>query len=349
VATPRRYRSSLKLAKAAGFAVLCCSFLAFVVPGANADCSPGALGTSRVLSVDASAFPRVGRKQFPTALPLARGEFVLTFDDGPWPGTTATVLDALRAQCVRATFFVLGQNATEHPDLLRRELADGHTVAHHTWSHPLLDRMKLSAAEAQIQRGFEAVDEVLYGKRAVEPATPFFRFPGFAASSPLLNDLQRRGIVVFGADLWASDWKPMSPDTELRLVPPNVAGRAWHRPISRHQATDGRHADRSASCHEGPRLSGGPCRAARPSVDEPGFPAGNVVTLSLVSSDLRQLQCGFGRSVAGKPHRFEKSLIRPILLPWNGHGARKPSPGRCGFGGGGWRLNEPFICGCLRS
>jgi len=185
---------------------------------ARAECSPDALGTSRVLSIDAAASPRVGRKQFPATLALKPREVVLTFDDGPWPGTTAAVLDALRSECVKATFFVLGRNAVAHPDLLRRELAEGHTVAHHTWSHPLLSRMPVRAAEAEIDRGIAAVDTLLYGKREREPVTPFFRFPGFASSPELLERLARRRIVVFGADLWASDWNPMRADIELRLV-----------------------------------------------------------------------------------------------------------------------------------
>src|ERR1700761_5664595 len=73
--------------------------------------NPDALGTSRVLSVDAAATPRVGRKHFPQTLPLAGKEVVLTFDDGPWPGTTPRVLDALKRECVSATFFLLGRNA----------------------------------------------------------------------------------------------------------------------------------------------------------------------------------------------------------------------------------------------
>src|SRR5207248_4391070 len=105
-----------------------------------ADCpgNPNALGVSRILQVDATTTPRVGRKHFPATLPLAAKEVVLTFDDGPWPGTTERVLNALKRECVRATFFVLGQHAADQPALLRRELADGHTIAHHTFSHPLL-------------------------------------------------------------------------------------------------------------------------------------------------------------------------------------------------------------------
>jgi peptidoglycan/xylan/chitin deacetylase (PgdA/CDA1 family) len=180
--------------------------------------NPDALGTERVLAVSAAATPRVGRKHFAATLPLARKEVVLTFDDGPWPGTTPRVLDALRRECVKATFFLLGRNATDHPELARREVTEGHTVAHHTFSHPLLARLSFAAAEAEIDRGIGAVETAAIGHTGPAPATPFFRFPGFASSPALLDRLQQRGIVVFGADLWASDWNPMTPATELALV-----------------------------------------------------------------------------------------------------------------------------------
>src|SRR3954453_2401933 len=102
----------------------------------------GTLGTSRVLGVDAATTPRVGLKSFPQTLPLDDHEVVLTFDDGPWPPTTQRVLAALANECVRATFFLIGKPASEHPDLVRRMAAEGHTIAHHTWSHPNLARIK---------------------------------------------------------------------------------------------------------------------------------------------------------------------------------------------------------------
>jgi peptidoglycan/xylan/chitin deacetylase (PgdA/CDA1 family) len=180
--------------------------------------NPQALGTERVIEVDAKTTPRVGRKHFPTTLPLRRKELVLTFDDGPWPGTTPKVLDALKAECVRATFFLLGKNAEAAPALARRTLAEGHTLGHHTYGHPLLDHMPFAKAEAEINHGIEEDEYAVFGQRRTAPVTPFFRFPGFASTKPLLDRLNERGIVVFGADVWASDWDPMSPDQELRLI-----------------------------------------------------------------------------------------------------------------------------------
>ncbi|MGA7002507.1 MAG: polysaccharide deacetylase family protein, partial [Pseudolabrys sp.] len=103
--------------------------------------NPDALGTARTIEVDAKSTPRVGRKQFPSTLPLRAKELVLTFDDGPWPGTTPKVLDTLKNECVRATFFLLGRNVTAHPEIARRALAEGHSIGHHSYSHPLLDHM----------------------------------------------------------------------------------------------------------------------------------------------------------------------------------------------------------------
>ena len=142
---------------------------------------------------------------------------MLTFDDGPWPTTTPKVLDALKRECVRATFFLLGRNVAAHPAIARRELAEGHSIGHHTFSHPLLSHMPFAKAEAEIDRGIAADEAALYGQRrstghAVFPLSGFRFQPGFARLRA------RRGIVVFGADIWASDWLPMVPDQELHLV-----------------------------------------------------------------------------------------------------------------------------------
>jgi peptidoglycan/xylan/chitin deacetylase (PgdA/CDA1 family) len=184
-----------------------------------ADCPrPGALGTSRILAVDAATTPRVGLKSFPQTLPLDDHEVVLTFDDGPWPATTTRVLAALAHECVRATFFLIGRSASEQPALVRRIADAGHTIGHHTWRHPSLKRMTPGAAATEIDRGISADEMALTGVATRIPTTPFFRFPGFESTPAVLDLLQSRGIIVFGADLWASDWNPMTPQQELKLL-----------------------------------------------------------------------------------------------------------------------------------
>jgi peptidoglycan/xylan/chitin deacetylase (PgdA/CDA1 family) len=78
--------------------------------------------------------------------------------------------------------------------------------------------MSLARAESDIDRGIAADEFALYGVRRTQPTTPFFRFPGFASNTTLLDRMNARGLVVFGADVWASDWVPMTPDRELHLV-----------------------------------------------------------------------------------------------------------------------------------
>ena len=193
--------------------------LACISPAPAADCPrAGTLGTSRVLKVDAANFPRVGLKSFPQTLPLGDHEVVLTFDDGPLPPTTPKILTALARECVRATFFIIGKTASEHPDLVRRIAAEGHTIGHHTWSHRSLMRIKPAEAEDEINRGIAADELALHGVATTTPTTPFFRFPGFESTPATLDLLQSRHIVVFGADLWASDWNPMSPQQEFKLL-----------------------------------------------------------------------------------------------------------------------------------
>ncbi|WP_213742133.1 polysaccharide deacetylase family protein [Bradyrhizobium sp. dw_411] len=184
-----------------------------------ADCPrKDALGTSRLLKVDAATTPRVGLKSFPQTLPLADHEVVLTFDDGPWPPTTTRVLAALAHECVQATFFLIGKSASEHPELVRRIAAEGHSIGHHTWSHRNLKHIKPNEAVGEIDRGISADEKALHGVATTTPSTPFFRFPGFESTPATLDLLQSRGIVVFGADFWASDWNRMTPQQELKLI-----------------------------------------------------------------------------------------------------------------------------------
>jgi peptidoglycan/xylan/chitin deacetylase (PgdA/CDA1 family) len=213
----RRHKRAWKFMTALGAGVV--AALAWAAAVQAADCPrKGTLGTSRVLYVDAATTPRVGLKSFPQTLPLSDHEVVLTFDDGPWPPTTPKVLAALARECVHATFFLIGKPASEHPDLVRRIAAEGHTIGHHTWLHRSLMRIPPAETTGEIDRGIAADEMALHDVATTIPSTPFFRFPGLETTPATLDLLQSRGIVVFSADLWASDWNPMTSKPELRLI-----------------------------------------------------------------------------------------------------------------------------------
>jgi peptidoglycan/xylan/chitin deacetylase (PgdA/CDA1 family) len=217
MAKTRRLDRARKLTQVPGLALM---IALLAVTASHADDCPykDSLGTSRVLKVDAISFPQVGSKSFPQTLPLGDHEVVLTFDDGPWPSTTPKVLAALARECVRATFFLIGKEAFEHPDLARRIAAKGHTIGHHTWTHPSLMRIPQADAFKQIDDGIAAVEQALHGVATTTPATPFFRFPGLESTPATLDLLRSRGIVVFSADLWANDWEHLTPKEELLLL-----------------------------------------------------------------------------------------------------------------------------------
>src|ERR1700730_7501014 len=166
----RRHKRVWKFMTALGAGVV--AALAWAEAVQAADCPrKGTLGTSRILEVDAATFPRVGLKSFPQTLPLADHEVVLTFDDGPWPPTTPKVLAALAQQCVRATFFLIGKPASEHPELVRRIAAEGHTIGHHTWLHRSLMQIPPSETTEEIDRGISADEMALHGVATTTPST----------------------------------------------------------------------------------------------------------------------------------------------------------------------------------
>ncbi|HQF02371.1 MAG TPA: polysaccharide deacetylase family protein [Phycicoccus sp.] len=78
------------------------------------------------------------------------GVIHLTFDDGPEPTWTPQVLALLAEFDARATFFVIGRQASAHPDLIAKERAAGHVVGNHTWSHPNLTQLSTADATRQI-------------------------------------------------------------------------------------------------------------------------------------------------------------------------------------------------------
>jgi peptidoglycan/xylan/chitin deacetylase (PgdA/CDA1 family) len=208
----------------------CLAFALCLGAARAADCGRDALGTSRIVEIGTEGGLAVGFKTYPKEIPLADHEVILTFDDGPEAATTPQVLEALARECARATFFVIGRKVEATPELARREAAEGHTVAHHTFTHPqpTLRYMGDAEARADILRGMIAVERVVYGAdfSAGEPKNlqdiklhaPFFRFPGFADTPDLKSWFSANNVGIFSTDLWASDWIEMTPQVELNLI-----------------------------------------------------------------------------------------------------------------------------------
>lgn len=88
----------------------------------------------------------------------ADGPYIaLTFDDGPAKATTPKLLDLLAKRGIKVTFFVLGECVQANPELLKREIAEGHEIGNHSWSHPNLRKQSEDAVRSQLQRTQDAV------------------------------------------------------------------------------------------------------------------------------------------------------------------------------------------------
>jgi peptidoglycan-N-acetylglucosamine deacetylase len=184
----------------------------FAVHAASAaDCPghPNALGTSRTLVVDPREHPRVGTMQYPETLPLADHEVVLTFDDGPLPRYSNKILDILAAECVKATFFTIGNMARSSPEGVRKLLAEGQTIGTHTQDHPLsMNHMPTERARQEIDDGIASAKAALGDNAAA--LSPFFRIPGLLRADNVEEYAAEQGIQVWSADFLADDWRHIS-------------------------------------------------------------------------------------------------------------------------------------------
>lgn len=140
----------------------------------------------------------------------------LTFDDGPTSLRTRELLDILRESNIQATFFVIGKHAEQYPELLQRAVADGHVIANHTYSHPLLFCfLTPRRLRREIERGQEAIERIC-GQRP-----RYFRSP-VGLRHPLLN------LYLKQAELEYISWCIRSFDT-LSKRPEAVLNRVSRR------------------------------------------------------------------------------------------------------------------------
>jgi peptidoglycan/xylan/chitin deacetylase (PgdA/CDA1 family) len=189
-----------------------------VQPAAAADCPghPDALGTSRTLVVDPREHPRIGTMQYAETLPLEDHEVVLTFDDGPLGHNSKQVLEILAAQCVKATFFIIGRMAKENPAGVRQVRDAGHSIGTHSQNHPLtFHKMPVEDARREIDDGIASVTAALGDGAGL---APFFRIPGLLRAEGVEEYLASRGIQTWSADFPADDWRHVSPSRVYELA-----------------------------------------------------------------------------------------------------------------------------------
>src|SRR5262245_5513390 len=186
----------------------------FAATAAQAECPADALGTARTITLDAARQTRIGTIQYARTLPLKDREVVLTFDDGPVPPYSNRILDVLAEHCVKATFFIVGQQAREFPEVVRRVHEEGHTVATHSEHHPrAFDRLPPGRMAEEIEGGLASTAAALGDEQA--PA-PFFRVPGLRSSRATEAYLKSRAMMVWSADVVADDWRRISAREVVR-------------------------------------------------------------------------------------------------------------------------------------
>lgn len=132
----------------------------------------------------------------------SRPVLALTFDDGPSPELTPRLLDILRREGVRATFFVVGRNVDAYPDIARRIVAEGHEIANHSYSHVAFTSVDASRMRDEITKTNESI------MRATGRCPTALRPPYGAINErvrqSILNDY-RLDVVLWSVD--PLDWK----------------------------------------------------------------------------------------------------------------------------------------------
>jgi peptidoglycan-N-acetylglucosamine deacetylase len=144
----------------------------------------------------------------------------LTFDDGPNATLTPKLLDLLAARRLKATFFVVGQNAADHPDILKRAVREGHEIANHSWSHPNLGKMSDDAVRHELQKTDEAIVAAI-GKRPTLLRPPYGSIT--ANQKRWINAEFGYRIIIWDVD--PLDWKRPGPSVvTARILKETKAG-----------------------------------------------------------------------------------------------------------------------------
>lgn len=136
------------------------------------------------------------------------GKVALTFDDGPDPRVTPVILDTLREHDVRATFFVVGRYVRQYPEIVRRIVAEGHTLGNHTHSHASMSNLSAAGMQKELRKTQKAVNKALGYHHPMFVMRPPYGHPYQDGSGnlPLFQE------VVWEQELFPVLWTPSPHD-----------------------------------------------------------------------------------------------------------------------------------------
>jgi polysaccharide deacetylase family sporulation protein PdaB len=139
----------------------------------------------------------------------------LTFDDGPDSKYTDQILNLLKKQNITATFFVIGEHAAAHKDVMKRIISAGHEIGNHSWSHSDLTKLDEQQLEAEIDK----TDEVI--QSLTNQPTTLLRPPYGAVSQQVIEYAEKsHKIVNWSVD--SRDWEGISTERILQNIKKEV-------------------------------------------------------------------------------------------------------------------------------
>lgn len=143
----------------------------------------------------------------------------LTFDDGPDPATTPAVLENLAKHDVKATFFVVGQRAEAHPQLLKKISAAGHELGNHSYSHQDFNRVTGSEIRTEITRTNKIIEKIT-GQKSI-----LFRPPGGYLSNEMIRITQEEKVKVayWSWETDSKDWRSSNSKQIADFVTNHIA------------------------------------------------------------------------------------------------------------------------------
>jgi peptidoglycan/xylan/chitin deacetylase (PgdA/CDA1 family) len=142
--------------------------------------------------------------------PRQHKTIALTFDDGPYGPSTSEVLNILQREHVKATFFLIGKNTAEYPQEARDEVADGNTIANHSYDH---SKFLATMTPAEFEKNIKHADEIIYKETSLHPR--IFRAPYGSTSDTMIKALQDKGYALVEWSIDPKDWDDANVTSQM--------------------------------------------------------------------------------------------------------------------------------------